>query len=246
MQVSLKHRFVFLCTPKCASNSIEAMLRPYVDLDLQGSPSVRHTNVRQFRRYLEPYLVAVAPDTEFETVALVREPVSWLYSWYRFRARNALRTQKHIHCTSHVTFGEFVEAYLANPQPAFARVGTQSQFLTDDEGNLGVDHLFTYEKVQVLVTFFSKRLGVRLALRAINESPARVYRSNVLENADALYRRLRSRLVRDAGVRQASQHDPKTALSTDVQHALASKLSRDFALHRAAGSRQRQSVRTSR
>lgn len=235
MQVSLKHRFVFLCTPKCASNSIEAMLRPYVDLDLQGSPSVRHTNVRQYRRYLKPYLLAVAPDTEFETVALVREPVSWLYSWYRFRARNALRSQKHIHCTSHVTFGEFVEAYLANPQPAFARVGTQSEFLMEEDGNLGVNHLFTYEKVQALVTFFSERLGRRLALRAINESPTRVYRSNVLENADALYRRLRSRLVRDAGVRQAPHHDPRMDLSTDLQHALASKLSSDFALSRAAG-----------
>ena len=180
----------------------------------------------------------MAPDTEFETVALIREPVSWLYSWYRFRARNALRTQKHIHCTSHVTFGEFVEAYLANPQPAFARVGSQSEFLTDEDGNLGVDHLFAYEKVQALVTFFSERVGWRLALRSINESPARVYRSNVLENADALFRRLRSRLVRDAGVRQAPQHDAKSNLSADVQHALESRLSRDFALHRAAGSRQ--------
>lgn len=235
MQVSLKHRFVFLCTPKCASNSIEAMLRPYVDLDLQGSPSLRHTDVRLFRRYLAPYLATVAPDTEFETVALIREPVSWLYSWYRFRARNALRTQKHIHCTSHVSFGEFVEAYLANPQPAFARVGSQSEFLSDDEGNLGVDQLFAYEKAQALVTFFSERLGRRLALRSINVSPARVYRSNVLENADALFRRLRSRLVRDAGVRQAPQHDAKSNLSADVQHALESKFSRDFALHRAAG-----------
>jgi hypothetical protein len=238
VQVSLKHRFVFLCTPKCASNSIEAMLRPYVDLDLQGSPSVRHTNVRQFRRYLEPYLLAVAPDTKFETVALIREPVSWLYSWYRFRARNALRTKKHIHCTSHVTFGEFVEAYLASPQPAFARVGSQSEFLSDEDGNLGIDHLFAYEKAQVLVKFFSERLGRRLALRSINASPARVYRSNVLENADALFRRLRSRLVRNAGVRQAPQLDAKSNLSADVQHALESKLSRDFALHRAAGSRQ--------
>ena len=239
MQVSLEHRFVFLCTPKCASNSIEAMLRPYVDMDFQGSPAVRHTSVRQFRRYLAPYLVAVAPDTEFETVALIREPVSWLYSWYRFRARNALRTKKHIHCTSHVTFGEFVVAYLADPQPAFARVGSQSDFLTDEDGNLGVDHLFAYENVQALQTFFSQRLGRRLALRSINASPARVYRSNVLENADALFRRLRSRLVRDAGVRRAPQHDPRSELSTDVQQALASKISRDFDLHRAAGTTTR-------
>jgi len=234
VQVSLEHRFVFLCTPKCASCSIEAMLRPYVDMDLKGAPSVRHTNVRQFRRHLKPFLVAVAPDTVFETVALIREPVSWLYSWYRFRARNALRAKKHIHCTSHVTFSEFVEAYLANQQPAFARVGSQSEFLTDEDGNLGIDHLFAYENAQALVTFFSERLGRRLALRSINVSPARVYRSNVLENADALFRRLRSRLVRDTGVRQAPQHDPKTDLSSDVQHALTSKISRDFDLHRAA------------
>jgi hypothetical protein len=180
----------------------------------------------------------VAPDTEFETVALIREPVSWLYSWYRFRARNALRTQKHIHCTSHVTFSEFVEAYLANPQPPFARVGTQSEFLSDDEGNLGVDHLFAYEKAQALVTFFSERLGRRLTLRSINESPARVYRSDVLENADALFRRLRTRLVRNVGVRQAPQHDTKSSLSSDLQHALASNLSSDFTLHHTAISRQ--------
>ena len=235
MQVSLKHRFVFLCTPKCASNSIEAMLRPYVDLDFQGSPSVRHTNVRQFRRYLKPYLVAVAPDTEFETVALIREPVSWLYSWYRFRARNALRTKQHIHCTSHVTFSEFVAAYLADPQPAFARVGSQAEFLMDEDGKLGVDYLFAYENVQALQTFFSQRLGRRLALRSINASPARVYRSNILENADALFRRLHSRLVRDAGARQAPPLDPTSNLSSDMKQALAASMSHDYALHRAAG-----------
>ena len=235
MQVSLKHRFVFLCTPKCASNSIEAMLRPYVDMDFQGSPAVRHTNVRQFQRYLKPYLATVAPDTQFETVALIREPLSWLYSWYRFRARNALRTTKHIHCTSHVTFGEFVEAYLADPQPAFAaRVGSQSDFLTSEDGNLGVDHLFAYENVQALVTFFSERVGRRLALRSINASPARVYRSNVLENADALIRRLRSKLLGNVGIRQTPPRDPPD-LSAHVQQALTAKIGNDFALHRAAG-----------
>jgi hypothetical protein len=239
VQVSLKHRFVFLCTPKCASNSIEAMLRPYVDIDLQGPPSVRHTNVQQYQRHLKPYLAVVAPDTEFETVAMVREPISWLYSWYRFRARSALRSQRHAHCTAHVTFSEFVEAYLANPQPPFARVGSQSEFLTDEEGNLGVDHLFAYENVESLVNFFSQRLRQKLALRTINVSPMRVYRSNLLEKGDALFRRLRSRLARGAHVRQTPQHDAGSELSNELKHAMETKISGDFALHRLAETAKR-------
>jgi hypothetical protein len=234
MQISLKHRFVFFCTPKCASNSIEAMLRPHVDIDLQGSPQVRHTNVRQYHRFLAPYLAEIAPATTFDTVALIREPVSWLYSWYRFRARSELRATKHVNSTSHVSFEEFIAAYLTEPQPEFARVSSQADFLLDDLGRRGVDHLFAYESVGVLVDWFAGRIGVPLSLRAINVSPTRVYRSNVLEHIGALQRQLRSRLVRDSRQAQASRRDTSPALSAGLGAALASRLRRDFELHAAA------------
>ncbi len=40
MLISEEHAFVFFCTPKCASNSVEAMLKPYARLQLLGSPPV--------------------------------------------------------------------------------------------------------------------------------------------------------------------------------------------------------------
>jgi hypothetical protein len=234
MQISLKHRFVFFCTPKCASNSVEAMLRPHVDIDLQGSPQVRHTNVRQYQRFLAPYLAEIAPDTTVETVALVREPVSWLYSWYRFRARSELRATKHVNSTSHVSFEEFIAAYLTEPQPAFARVSSQADFLLDDHGRRGVDHLFAYESVGVLVDWFAGRIGVPLSLRTINVSPGRVYKSNILEQIGALQRQVRSRLVRDSRPAQASKRETSPVLPAELDAALASRLRRDFELHAAA------------
>ena len=234
MQISLKHRFAFFCTPKCASNSIEAMLRPHVDVDLQGSPQVRHTNVTQYRRYLAPYLAEVAPDATVETVALVREPVSWLYSWYRFRARSELRVKKHVNSTSHVSFEEFLAAYLDEPQPEFARVGSQADFLLDENGRQGVDHLFAYENVEVLVDWFAGRIGIPMSLRAINVSPVRVYKSNLLEQIDALQRRVRSKLVRDSRRARIKKPESRPELPPGLKLALASRLHRDFELHAAA------------
>lgn len=233
MQVSLKHGFVFFCTPKNASNSVEAMLRPHIDLDLQGSPAVRHTNVRQYRQYLAPYLATVAPQVSLETLALVREPVSWLYSWYRFRARSELRESRHVNSTAHVTFAGFLEAYLEDPQPEFARVGSQAEFLQDEQGAAGIDRLFAYEGLQGLVDYLSDRIGEPLSLRTINVSPTRVYRSNLLEKAGALHRRIRSRLVRDAQPRQEGP-DPRAELPAALRERLILRLERDFALHAAA------------
>jgi hypothetical protein len=234
MQVSLKHGFVFLCTPKCASNSIEDMLRPYVDLDFQGAPSVRHTNVRLYRRYVLPYLSTVAPDVHVETFALVREPVSWLHSWYRFRARSALREQKHPNSTAHVSFAEFITAYLSDPQPEFAKVGSQADFLLDEDGRTGVDRLYAYENIQGLVDDLASRMDRSLTLRAINVSPGKVYRSNLLEKLDALQRRVRSRLVRKRQPARPPAREPELGLDAATSAALAEKLGRDFALYRSA------------
>lgn len=76
MLISLKYGFAFFCTPKCASNSIEAMLKPYADIHLLGSPQVRHTDVDKFDRFIAPYLQQVAPGAEYQRVAVIREPVS--------------------------------------------------------------------------------------------------------------------------------------------------------------------------
>ena len=75
--------------------------------------------------------------------------------------------------------------------------------------------------------------GEPLSLRAINVSPGRVYRSNLLEKAGALHRRIRSQLVRDAH-RRPDGPDPRDGLPGPLLDALTARLVRDVELHASA------------
>lgn len=236
MLISQKHNFVFFCMPKCASNSIELMLKPHSEIHLRGRPQVRHTNVREYRTYIQPYLADVAGTTELETICLVREPVSWLNSWYRFRARHDLRSGNHPHSTSHVDFEGFVEAYLAVPRPAFAAIGSQYEFVRDAQGETGVDRLFAYDDIPGLVDFFSKRVGRRLTLKTLNIGPGKVHASNLLERVDALKRRLAGALSGSAGM--VTPKSGEIALSPELRGRLRSAISKDFEIYESLFARQ--------
>lgn len=226
MLISLKHRFVFLCTPKCASNSIEAMLKPHAEIHLLGSPQVRHTNVRQFERHLRPYLDEVTSENDFELVAVIREPVAWLHSWYRFRARKSLRGGSNKNSTAHLSFSEFVTAFLStDSRPEFANVGSQLDFLHDANGSVGVDRLYAYDNLADLEAYFSKLVGAQLSMRAINVSPTRVYRSNIIEAVASLSRRLRSRFAVGRASPVKAGADPRAELAEDLR----ARLDRHFA-----------------
>jgi hypothetical protein len=234
MLISLKHGYAFFCTPKCASNSIEAMLKPHADIHLLGSPQVRHTNARQYQQFIQPYLAEVAPAQSIERVAIVREPIAWLHSWYRFRARSALRNADSQNSTAHVSFSEFIDAYLSQPQPPFAKVGTQLEFLLDGDGQLGVDRLYAYDNLPDLAAYFSERVGQQLALGAINVSPSKVYKSNLLEGLAALQRRIWSRRGVAGNRGQSPLENARSELSETQLQQLQARFSAEMELHAAA------------
>lgn len=234
MLISLKHRYAFFCTPKCASNSIEAMLKPHADIHLLGSPQVRHTNARQYQQFIQPYLAEVAPAHSIERIAIVREPIAWLHSWYRFRARSALRNENSQNSTAHVSFSEFIDAYLSQPQPPFAEVGTQLEFLLDGDGRLGVDRLYAYDNLPDLAAYFSERVGQQLSLGAINVSPTKVYKSNVLEALGALKRRIWSRRGVAASRSQSVAVDARAELSETQLRQLQARFAGEMELYTAA------------
>jgi hypothetical protein len=70
-----------------------------------------------------------------ELMAIMREPVDWLSSWYRYRSRPALAGQQQ--STSDMDFDTFVEAWLSEAPPVFAQIGRQSRFLSEEDGTLG-------------------------------------------------------------------------------------------------------------
>jgi hypothetical protein len=184
MLISIKYNFVFLCNTKCASNSIESMLEPHSDIIFSGLPVLRHTNYRQYSQHIRPYLIENAGVDNIETICLVREPLSWLSSWYRFRSRHDLRNKKHPshqNSTSGIQFSEFIKAYMLSDPPSYANVGSQYDFVKDSMNAVGVDKIFPYENIGGFVRYMGSKVGKKLKLNNMNVSPKTNYRSNIAQ-----------------------------------------------------------------
>ena len=168
MLVFWEQRLVFLATPKAGSTAVESALESLAEVAILRPPLLKHTPVYRYRRFLQPYLEKTA-GAEFTVVALMREPISWLGSWYRFRQREDVLDARN--STKGMSFDDFVTGYLARPQPAFADVGAQSRFLQGTDGR-PVDHIFCYEDMGAFVTFLEDRLGHDIVLPRVNVSPS--------------------------------------------------------------------------
>lgn len=188
MLVFWKQRLVYLATPKTGTTAIEAALEPLASLVIQRPPELKHTSVSRYWKYLAPFLEKAA-DEDFMVVAVMREPIDWLGSWYRYRQRGGgVAPEK---STKGMSFDAFVEGYLSDPQPEFANVGWQSRFLVPERGP-GADRLFRYDDMGSFVHFLEERLDCEITLPRLNVSPA-----GATELSPAVERRLRAGLARD-------------------------------------------------
>lgn len=165
MLIFWKRRLVFLANTKTGSTSIEMALESLADVAIQRPPVLKHTPAARFTELLAPFLGASAQGEHFETVALIRDPLDWLGSWYRYRLR------EHLPIGGTESFAAFVAGYLDEPQAEFANVGSQTAFLTDADGRIAVDHLFRYEDIGQLVEFLEDRLDCEITLPHLNVSP---------------------------------------------------------------------------
>lgn len=168
MLVFFDQRLAFLATPKTGSTAIESALQPLAALTVDRPPVLKHTTAMRFHRFIGPYLEA-ASGAEFTVTALMREPVSWLGSWYRYRQRDDMIEARNR--TGDVTFDEFVQAWCQDTPPPFADVGRQSRFLKPHKGR-GVDRLFRYERIEDFVHFLEDQLDCMITLPRLNVSPA--------------------------------------------------------------------------
>lgn len=170
MLVFSKAKLVFLSVPKTGSTAYQAALLPLAAIAVTTPPELKHTPVFRYNRFFRPMIERfIAPDVD--VLAVMREPISWLGSWYRYRQRAAMAgTPK---STQGLSFDDFVCAYCMGEQPGFAAVGAQSKFLEPQRNGTCVTHLFRYEDQQGLVRFLERRLETVIETDHLNASPAR-------------------------------------------------------------------------
>ena len=168
MLVFFKERLAFLSVPKTGTTAYETALAPRADMVISEPPMLKHAPVYRYNRFIRPMFLKVC-DAELELMAVMREPISWLGSWYRYRRRPFMQGKPN--ATYDVSFDEFILAYMKGKKPGFADVGSQLNFMAAQPNGTGITHYFRYEDQPRLQQFLSDRLGVTLDLKRENVSP---------------------------------------------------------------------------
>jgi hypothetical protein len=168
MLVFWEERLVFLATPKAGSTAVEVALESLAALSVQRPTALKHTNLHDYHRFVRPYLETMAGDS-FTTVALMRAPLDWLGSWYRFGQKDDLADPRA--STLGLSFDDFVQGWCAPQPPYHADIGSQSAFLTPGDGGAAPDALFRYEDMPAFVAFLEDRLNCEVLLPRVNVSP---------------------------------------------------------------------------
>lgn len=166
MLIFWRQRLVVLANPKTGTTALEEVLAPLAAIVVQRPPQLKHTGAGKYNRFLAPY-VGDGREHRFTVVGVMREPVDWLGSWYRYRRRGEEVGEKTTH---HVSFDDFVRAWCQAEPPEFAKVGSQANFLAP-EGGRQCDRIFRYDRLDGFVAFLENRLQTRITLPVVNVSP---------------------------------------------------------------------------
>jgi hypothetical protein len=213
MQLSVRHKFAFLCNPKCGSTSVEKAIAPFCRTNFGGHPSLKHLNARKFHQHIRPLLGKVGKKGKIETFCIMREPVARVFSWYQYQSRAKLAKASHPMHKRHtggISFEQFVEAYLSPKKPEYAKMGTQSGFIRLSDGSIGVDRIFRLDQMDEVGKFLSAKIGKEIQIGHKNKSgkkpaaaeepakeePAAVA-SPPMEISDAMLARLKEHLADD-------------------------------------------------
>ncbi|MGC3939305.1 hypothetical protein ACOTTU_15990 [Roseobacter sp. EG26] len=166
MLIFLEKRLTFLATPKTGTTAVELALKPRAEIAF--SKGRKHINAMRYWTKIAPFL-ADTFDARPRTVAVMREPVEQLRSWYRYRSRH--EEAAHPKSTKNISFDTFVLEVIAKAPREFALVGSQFAFLSDPSGRLLVQHLFAYERQAAFREFLSTQLDMPIELKQKNVSP---------------------------------------------------------------------------
>ena len=169
MLVFARERLVFLAVPKTGTTAFHSALKDRADIVVSDPPELKHAPVYRYNRFFRPMFEKFCAP-EMETLAVVREPVDWLGSWYRYRRRPFMLGHKN--ATHEMSFDEFVDAYCKGDRPGFANVGSQAKFLEPRPNGISVTHLFRYENTGGLTAFLEDRLQTTIATKRENVSPS--------------------------------------------------------------------------
>ena len=168
MLVFTRANFTLFAVPKTGSTAYHMALSRHAQIVLARDTALKHMPLRKYDKFFAPYLKG-AHDLDPERVAVIRDPVEQVRSWFRYRKRPKVAGGPMD--LSGMSFDDFIADVISPSPPEHARIGSQWGFLSSPEGALRVDHLFAYERPDVFHAFLEDRLGEKVRPGRKNVSP---------------------------------------------------------------------------
>ena len=169
MLISRFPPLVVFAVPKTGSVSIETAFAPHFDMVMSKNPNLKHMPVRTYEASLQNFVTRKVAKNP-EKIAVVREPLDWILSWWRYRMRPEIDGKPN--STKGVSADDFILSYMSDEPATYANVGSQHAFLHNKAGELGVDRLFRFDDLSALVSYLNMRLRVEVTIAHLNASPA--------------------------------------------------------------------------
>ena len=173
-----KAKLVILSQPKTGTTALETALSARASIVVNKPPEMKHISYRGFMKFVAPMIETQCrlDRADYEVVAVMREPVDWLGSWYRYRTRDELTkpgNPRRLNFTGNISFDDFVRDVCqpTGSQPPHAQIKTPSWVALSGTGSVGVDRLFSYETLDAFYDFIADRTGNPIQTKTANVSP---------------------------------------------------------------------------
>lgn len=172
-------RLAILSQPKTGTTALDNALEGRASMAFKNPTSLKHMQYPKFMAFVAPLIrdVAGLEREEYDVVSVMREPIDWLGSWYRYRTRDVLRDarkeKKRSNYTGDMSFEDFVLEVLKGKgqRKTFAKVGNPCSVALSEDGAIGCDRIFPYEDLTELYDLIEMRTNKPLDIPKLNVSP---------------------------------------------------------------------------
>ncbi|WP_420398147.1 hypothetical protein [Nioella sp.] len=170
MLIGLEKRFVFIANTKTGSTSIEQALAQYADFQHVGTPKRKHIGIRDVLN--EYQCVFSQPGSGPETFlkfGVMRDPVDWIVSWFRYRKREG----EHQRLPIDMTLEEFWERRDWTFQKQGGVKNLQKTRFTSETGEVLMDRIIPFPELAPQFAAICDSLGIKIPLPKANVSKIR-------------------------------------------------------------------------
>jgi hypothetical protein len=190
-------KLLLLSQPKTGTTALESALAHRASIAVNNPPELKHISYRKFLKHLAPWieLQTGLKRVDYEVVSVMREPIDWLGSWYRYRTREQLKNpnaHRPANYTGDISFEQFILEVCKpkNEQQKFARVNSPCGVSLNGKESIGVDRVYPYEDMSGLYNLIAEKTGKPVDTKQMNVSP-----SMKLDLSDQAINKIREKLA---------------------------------------------------